>query len=108
MLDLQIGLNRFSDSVAVYLSMAVPGLMADMLVLTSARGWKAYSEVGVVPWKHNVTGPIDATLLGEIPLSRLPAATYYFALLVTPTGTLGSYFFWITSLDSKHPVDYSS
>jgi len=51
---------------------------------------------GAVPWKHNVTGPIDEFPLGNIPLSSIPSGTYNLYLLVTPVGTLNTYYLWNT------------
>jgi hypothetical protein len=83
-LGIQIGLNQVSGRIDVYFAIATPDLTSEIFILTSAGGLQAVSEVGMVPWKVNISGSISESLFGEIPPTELPAGTYYFVLLVAP------------------------
>lgn len=106
-LGIQIGLNQVSGRIDVYFAIAAPDLTSEIFILTSAGGLQAVSEVGMVPWKVNISGPISESLFTEIPLTQLQAGTYYFVLLVAPTGNLDTYTFWVTSINGLRPEDYS-
>jgi hypothetical protein len=51
----------------------------------------------LIPWAAGGSGNINTPLFGDIPVSALPSGTYYFYLLVTPAGSLDSYYLWTTS-----------
>ena len=57
-----------------------------------------FSSSGLVKWRANTTGGFTTTLLGDIPVSMLPAGTYNFYFLMTPAGSLNSYRGWVSPL----------
>jgi hypothetical protein len=62
---------------------------------------------GAQPWKSNTTGPIDEQLMNTS-IANIPSGTYTVYLLVTPTGTLSSYYLWITTFnDGGLPNKYA-
>jgi hypothetical protein len=59
------------------------------------------------PWKSNTTGPIDEQLINTS-IANIPSGTYTVYLLVTPTGSLSSYYLWITTFnDGGLPNQYA-
>ncbi|SPQ01121.1 hypothetical protein NBG4_430016 [Candidatus Sulfobium mesophilum] len=53
-------------------------------------------HAGVQPWRANTTDPIDESLFGAVPMTSLPDGTYSFYMLVTPAGSLNTYYLWST------------
>jgi ELWxxDGT repeat protein len=50
---------------------------------------------GLVPWKSNVTGPIDEVLI-DVPVSSVLSGVYSIYIVVTPANDMGSYYLWET------------
>jgi hypothetical protein len=69
---------------------------------------------GLYPWKSNTTGPVSEAVLGSILIDTIPVPgvfpfdwpRYYFALLVTPTGSLSHYYIWTTGIEM--PPDFAA
>jgi hypothetical protein len=111
-LAVNIGLFRFSGLIDIYGAYTVSTDPQTVNVLNpNGSSFTSFTmdeiqnalstgilPVGVQPLKANTKGPIyNINLLGNIPASTLPSGTYTVYLLVTPTGTLGTYYLWITS-----------
>jgi subtilisin family serine protease len=109
MLSIKVVLNQFTASVDIwgaYTRTADPAkvyvlnpdgttftvLSMDKIVNALSTG---IPPEGAEPWKKNDLGPTDEDLL-NIPVSAIPPGTYNIFLLVTPTGSLDSYYLWIT------------
>lgn len=100
-LNITVKTYRFSDSVDIYFGLYSPEIdPKNIYLLTSGSALQKLSE-GIVPWKANITGPVNESLFGDIQTSSLPEGTYYLYVLVTPTGNLHSYYLWGTSFVVK-------
>lgn len=96
-LSLRIGLYQFAGAVDIYFAISAPKIDPNNIyILNENYNLQKYSDVGLIPWKRNITGSVDEALFGDIPTSLLPAATYYLYIVVTPTNSLSSYYFWTT------------
>jgi hypothetical protein len=96
-LSITVKTYQFSDPVDIYFGLYSSEIDPNnYYLLTSGGTFQKLSE-GLAPWKANITGPINESLLGNIQTSSLPEGTYYLYLLVTPTGNLSNYYLWITN-----------
>ncbi|HXX58019.1 MAG TPA: hypothetical protein VEI96_08480, partial [Thermodesulfovibrionales bacterium] len=93
LLDLQVGLGQFSGPVDVYFAIFAPAISPGVLILTPT----GFSTSVIAPWISGTTGDLFVVLLQDFPVSPLPAGMYTFYLLVTPAGSLSSYYLWQTS-----------
>jgi hypothetical protein len=106
---LHIALEQFSGPVDIYGAYSLSSDPQIIFNLKPDLSFQAFSTqeiiqalatgqppAGAVPWKHNVTGPIDEFPLGNIPLSSIPSGTYNLYLLVTQVGSLNAYYLWNT------------
>lgn len=114
-LSIDIGLNQFSAAVDIYvafIALADPGNINILNQDGNTFGPFPLSDIvdgiatGVLPagvqkWRSNVTGPINEHLF-DISFSLIPAGTYNVYVLVTPAGSLLSYYLWSTSFDSLY------
>ncbi|MBI5100907.1 MAG: choice-of-anchor D domain-containing protein, partial [Nitrospirae bacterium] len=100
---LQIGFQWFACPVDIYLFIYAPGVSSDYFVIKPDLSLQPLSQ-GFMPWRKSVTGPIDEGLFGDIPLAALPASTYMFYAIVTPAGTLNSYYLWDTNFIVPPPI----
>jgi uncharacterized delta-60 repeat protein len=95
-LRLQVGLSPFSVAVDVYFLIFAPALNEhDMYVLHEGQSLQPLSN-GLEPWKPNQPGFVEEGIFGEIPVEALPKGIYYVYLVVTPPGTLDSFYLWTT------------
>lgn len=102
--NVRIGLYEFAGPVDIYVGAYVPEADPDnYYILTPDGSLEPMDTAGLVPWKHNVTGPIDDSLFGEIMSSQLPASTYYVYLMVTPPDRTDFYYLWSTSFVNSGP-----
>ncbi len=109
LINLRVGLSSFAGPVDIYVALYAPAVDRDnYLVFTPDGQLKPFpieaapaTVESLVPWKHEVTGPIDESLSGEIPDWQLPASTYYLYLLVTPPDRLDTYYLLSTSFVNK-------
>jgi hypothetical protein len=110
-LGINIGLYRFAGLVDIYGAFIVSANPQTVNVLDpSGSSFSSFTigeianalstgvlPAGAQPWKASTTGPIDESLFGTISISTLPSGTYTAYLLVTPAGSLSSYYLWMTT-----------
>jgi len=97
-LNLQVGLEGFSEPVDIYLGFAFDTLPNEIFFVNSSNGLDASSVTGLVPWKTNHTSRIDrVSLYGDLPTASLQGG-YSLYTIVVPTGvlTFEDYYFWYT------------
>jgi Protein of unknown function (DUF1566)/Putative binding domain, N-terminal len=99
-LSLQVDIGQFAGPVDVYFVLYFPALDSDNFYLLKSDYTIQAISSGFLPWKPNATDRVTENLFGDIPISGLPAGTYFFGLLVSPAGSgLNNYYFWVTSFD---------
>ena len=112
-ISVQVGLAPFSGPVDIYFGYFAPSLDPQHIyILTSNNTFTPLSvsdplHEGPAPWKTNVSSEVNESLvsaLGTVPVSSLPAGTYTAYLLVTPAGSLDSYYLWTTAIDGANNV----
>ncbi len=94
-LSLSVGLPFFSGPVDIYLALQAPDVNPDIFIITPGPGMQSLND-GLVPWMSNTSGDIYETLFGDIPTMMLPPATYNLYLVVTPTGSTSTWYFYST------------
>jgi hypothetical protein len=98
---LQVGLNAFAEPVDLYFGIFIPDQNPlSICVLNPDLTFQNHQD-GIIPWKTNVTGSTSETLFGEIPISALPASTYYIYLAATQAGKdfSSGYYLWSTQFE---------
>jgi hypothetical protein len=106
-LFLQIGFGLFSGPVDVYVGIYAPSIDPDhvyILMPDNVTLQPMTSSTALTPWVAGTLGNISKSVFGTIPVSALPAGTYSFYLVVTPAGSLDSYYFWTTAIDVTNNV----
>jgi len=93
-LSLRIGLARFGGPVDVYFGVSAPSVDPVNLYLLRQDNTLHSVAEGVVPWREATEGPIDEALFGDIQTTSLPLGIYNLYLLVTPSGSLESFYLW--------------
>jgi uncharacterized delta-60 repeat protein len=110
-IDINIGLYQFSEMMDIYGAYSISTDPKTVNILNpNGSSFTSFTiseilnalltgvpPVGFQAWKANAEGPIDINPLGTIPVSTLSSGTYTVYLLVTPAGSLSSYYLWITS-----------
>ena len=108
MLNVQIGLNRTSALVDIYVAYImgsnplvvnvlspdgsfVPFQLSDILKAMST----GIPLSGLQPWMPSTVGPVDVDLL-NISTSSLPLGGYSAFLFVTQAGVMNNYYLWTT------------
>ncbi|MFI5295925.1 MAG: choice-of-anchor Q domain-containing protein [Thermodesulfovibrionales bacterium] len=99
----------FTGNVDIYLAYASSADPSTIKNLKPDRTFQSFSintviqalsagtpPPGAMPWKQNTTGPVGEALFRTLPISILPSGTYTVHILVTPPGSLMSYYHWIT------------
>jgi hypothetical protein len=108
-LNVQVGLDQFSEPVDIYgaYSLSTSPNAVNVLepggntfqVVTVAQVLTALTTgippAGIQPWLSGVTGPVNESLFNT-PVFNLPEGTYTVYLLVTPVGETSAYYLWIT------------
>ncbi len=109
---LQIGIGEFSGPVDIYVGIYAPAINPDYIYILmpdnvtlqhvplnslTPNGTLQLSSVTFSPWMANTSGNIDETVLRSMAVSSLPQGTYSLYLLVTPAGSLSSYYLWKTT-----------
>ncbi|HET6515380.1 MAG TPA: hypothetical protein VFG09_09505 [Thermodesulfovibrionales bacterium] len=97
---LRVGLGQFSGAVDIYFALAAPAIDPVNIYILTPTGLQTFAHAGLVPWISNTLGGIYVApflLLEEFPISQLPPGTYTFYVVVTPTGSISTYYFWQTS-----------
>jgi hypothetical protein len=106
-ISVQVGLGQFSGPVDIYFAYYAPSVdPQNIIILTSNYTFIPLSVLdplheGLTPWKINASSGVNESLasaLGNIPISSLPPGTYTAYLLVTPAGSLDSYYLWSTAV----------
>ncbi|MEW6571018.1 MAG: plastocyanin/azurin family copper-binding protein [Nitrospirota bacterium] len=93
-MNIDIGLNQFTEPVDIYLALLAPSLSPDILLLTPA-GLQPLSS-GLASWMQSVSEPLSVTLLQNFPISALPQGSYTFFLAVTPAADTTTFYLWMT------------
>ena len=111
-LSLQIGLDKFSSAVDIYLALFSPVLSQDFFLFHPDGSIVSLSQ-GFVPWKAGVTDQLNEKVMGTIPMSLIPTGDYMFALLVTEaTANLTkpgqSHILWATTVRNIRAADVAS
>jgi len=101
-IDLKVALPPFAGPVDVYLGIqATPISPFEIFLLVPAQpfGYNIvpYSTAGLIPWKQSLADAISQAFFGEIPIQGLPAGPYTLYTLVTPAGSFGNYYLWIST-----------
>jgi hypothetical protein len=95
--SLKVGLGELEAPVDLYLVLFFPAIDPDSLyVVTPGLGIQPIST-GLVPWRSNTAGPVDAALFGDISVTGFPSGSYYLALMAASPGSLANYSLWATS-----------
>ena len=92
----QNGWDPFINAVDIYFGLSAPAIGPDLFILKPDNTFQPVSE-GLIPWRENVKEDVQGTLFGEIPSSLLPTGTYTLYLLISPTGTVATYYLWSTT-----------
>jgi len=108
-LSVHISMYQFTGPVDIYGAYILSGVPQTVFNMKPDLSFQTFSvdqvnqafstgqlPVGAEPLMRNVIGPVDINLLGTIPVSGLPLGTYNLYLLVTPTGSIQSYYLWNT------------
>jgi plastocyanin len=109
-LNVQVGLDQFSEPVDIYgaYSLSTSPNIVNVLepggktfqALTIAQALNAFSTgvppAGIQPWLSGVAGPVNESLFNT-PVFNLPDGTYMIYLLVTPVGDTSAYYLWVTN-----------
>lgn len=92
---LELGTLAFAGPVDYYVLVYAPAYRPDTLVLKPNLKFQPVSA-GLVALGSNSSDPINRSLLGDLPVSKLLPGTYYVGLLVTAPGDLSNRDLWIT------------
>ncbi len=96
-------LEVFSGPVDVYFALYSPSIDPNNIYILQDDNTFQPLAQGLVPWRKNVTGAISEKLFGDIPVSSLPSGTYSLGLLVTPAGSINTFYLWVTSFNNTPP-----
>ena len=108
-MSIRLGIAHFSLPVDIYFGLLAPSIDPKNIYLLTSNDTlmplpvSGPLRVKPVPWIINASGGINE-LLGNIPVASLPAGTYTFFLLVTPAGSIDSYYLWATAVDVANNV----
>ncbi len=100
--SIAVQLEVFSGPVDVYFGLYLPSTDPNNIYLLKGANTFQTLAQGLVPWKKNVTGAVSEKLFGDIPVSSLPSGTYSLYLLVTPAGSINTFYLWVTSFNINH------
>lgn len=106
-LHFQVQLGEFSGAVDIYLAIYSAGIHPTEFFLFDEKGaLKPFSTYGYVKWKSNFSDPINENPVPAISVLVLPPGNYSLYLLVSPVGSLDTFFLWITSFDVINTEPY--
>ncbi|MCK4377941.1 MAG: hypothetical protein KAW01_01280 [Deltaproteobacteria bacterium] len=97
-LSLSAGISGVLYPVDLYVGLQSDLLGPELWLFTGYNSLQPFSSVGLVPWQANTTGGLNSAILGDIPVSLLPAGTYNFYFFMTPAGRLDAYRLWAAPL----------
>ena len=108
-LSIQISTYQFSGPVDIYGAYILSSNPQTVFNLNPDFSFQTFSvdqinqalsigqiPVGAEPLMRNVIGPVDINPIITVPISGLPLGMYNLYLLVTPTGSIQSYYLWNT------------
>ncbi len=96
--NLHIGLHECDDPVDVYLGLQASFVPGELFMFTSDGGLYPVSQAGILPWKVEVSVPVEENFFeGGIPVAALPPGVYTLYLAVTPANSLEAVYLWVTS-----------
>ena len=105
--DIIVGLISFGDGsgggVDVYVGLSIEGVN-DFFLIDSSGGLVSISG-GLVPWKTNISNVIKDETVLQIPgvfMPIIPSGLYHVHVMVTPTGSTASYYYWLTYFENLH------
>lgn len=106
-IDIRIALDSFPDPVDIFFGVYAPVSLGsqEILLLRQDDTFQSMSA-GLVPWRTNVSGPIDESLFGDIAVSDLPPGMYHLLLLVAPAAgsALQKAYLWQTAVGAGTAV----
>lgn len=85
----------FSSPVDIYLGIYAPRLSSELFLINPDNSIQPFSTV-LTKWKQSITGPVDESLYGNIPIESLTPGIYYLYTMVTPADNLDAYYLWET------------
>ncbi|MEW6117830.1 MAG: hypothetical protein AB1553_13180 [Nitrospirota bacterium] len=92
--------GAFTNPVDVYIVLqSHSGDPLNIYVMRPDKTFVPASDGKLVPWKKGIKGTINESLFGSIPISRMQQGRYMIGLLITPSGTLKDYHYWMTGFD---------
>ncbi|MBW1719792.1 MAG: hypothetical protein JRJ43_09575, partial [Deltaproteobacteria bacterium] len=97
-LSLSAGISGLAGPADLYVALQSDVFGPEFWFFAGDNSLHPFSSSGLVKWQANTTGGLTATLLGDIPVSLLPAGTYNFYFLMTPAGSLNFYRGWVSPL----------
>lgn len=98
-LSLRVGFTAFTGPVDIYLAIYAPSVSSEVWMIKPDLNLQPLSA-GLAAWWTNTSGPVNEALNGDIALNLLPAGTYTLYTLVTPAGSLETYYLWSASFNS--------
>ncbi|MBW1938350.1 MAG: hypothetical protein JRI67_06225, partial [Deltaproteobacteria bacterium] len=97
-LSLSAGISGLAGPADLYVALQSDLFGPEFWFFAGDNSLHPFSSAGLVKWQADTTGGLTATLLGDIPVSLLPAGTYNFYFLMTPAGSLNFYRGWVSPL----------
>ncbi|SLM31977.1 exported hypothetical protein [Desulfamplus magnetovallimortis] len=95
-MDVRISLECFTAKVDLFFAVIPPeSITSEILFFCSDNTLKPFDGEWI-PWRRDVSEPLDYTLFSNIDLSELSQGNYIFLLLVTPSGNIDQYYLWET------------
>lgn len=95
-LSLGIGTNKFASAVDIYFALFASAIdPVNTYIMKTDNTFQPLSA-GLVPWRPSNAGPINENIFGDLQTASLPSGTYNLYFLVTPPGSLSSYYLWST------------
>ncbi len=104
-MNIQIALNKFSESVDIYFAMTISEF-PELFLFMNTQNELVLMDGALPPaWKKKLSDSFNHDILEEIPAVSLPEGVYTFFLLVTPYNSFDHYYLWSTSFDTEKNID---
>lgn len=95
-LSLGIGTNKFASAVDIYFALFASAIdPVNTYIMKTDNTFQPLSA-GLTQWKPANAGPINENIFGDLQTASLPSGTYNLYFMVTPQGSLSSYYLWST------------
>ncbi len=88
----------FSGPMDMYVTVFAPAMDPFNIYMVHKDGSLHPVSAGFVPWMQGVTS-VDQDVIGSMPVSSLPKGTYMLGLMATPSGSMSSYYMWMTNVN---------